>query len=83
MAEEFEFEELNDDEKRLLLSVFDYSVNDKMEIIDDLLNEVVNSEDGKILTLKNVALTNGSLKMFVADPLNISRFIREKIENDC
>ena len=81
MKEEFEFDELNDDEKRLLLSAFDYSVNDKSEIVDDSLNEIVTSE-GKTLTLKNVALVNGSLKMFVANPLNISRFIREKIENE-
>ena len=81
MDEEFEFEELNDDEKKLLLSAFDYSVNEKQEIVDDLLKERVLSE-GKPLTLKNVALVNGSLKMFEATPLNISRFIRENIEHE-
>ena len=76
-----EFEELNENEKKLLLSAFEYDVNEEGEIIDNLLKEKVISKITKSpLTLKNVALLPGSLKVLDADPVTISRYLREEIE---
>ena len=80
--EYFEFEELSDEEKVLLLSAFDYTINGKREIIDGLLKEPVRSDESVILTLDNAAFMNGSLKIINSDPLTISRFIREIINNE-
>ncbi|HLD15163.1 MAG TPA: hypothetical protein VJB94_01120 [Candidatus Nanoarchaeia archaeon] len=83
MKNEFQFEELSDDEKKILLSAFSYEVDREGNIIDVLLKEKVKSKiTGKPLTIKDAALLPGSLKVIDSDPLTISRFIREEIEKD-
>jgi len=83
MKDEFQFEELTEAEKKLLLSAYDYSVDGEGNIIDDALNEKVLSKvTNQPLTLKNVALISGSLKLMDSDPLTISKFLREEIENE-
>lgn len=77
--EEFIFEDLPLDGKRLLLSAFDYSVDDEGYIIDNLLSEKVRCS-GRPIKVEEATFTNGSLKIMESDPVNISRFLREKIE---
>lgn len=78
---DFEFVELTDDEKKLLLSAFSYNVNEDGEIIDSLLKEKVISQlTKKPLTIKEAALLSGSLKVTDSDPVTISRYLREEIE---
>ena len=80
---DFEFQELTDDEKKLLLSAFSYAVNENGEIIDSLLNEKIPSKiTNKPLTINEAALLPGSLKVTDSDPLTISKYIREMIEDN-
>jgi hypothetical protein len=82
MKQEFVFEELSDDEKRVLLTAFGYQVDENRQIIDSLLREPVRSEiTRKPLTLDNAAFLPGSLKVTDSDPLTISRYLRERIED--
>mgnify|MGYP001592701094 CR=1 FL=1 len=82
MPEKFEFEELSDEEKKVLLSAFNYRVNENGEIIDTLLNEPVRSNINKPLTIKDAALLPGSLKIIDSDPLTLSKYLREEIEKN-
>ena len=77
--QELIFEDLPLDGKKLLLSAFDYSVDDDGYIIDNLLGEKVSSL-GKPIKVEEATFTNGSLKIMDSDPVTISRFLREKIE---
>src|SRR3972149_3760365 len=77
----FEFEELSDEEKKILLSAFGYLVDDEGNIIDSLDNsKIISQMTRKPLTIKDAALMPGSLKIIDSDPLTISRFLREEIE---
>ncbi len=81
MVKKFEFEEISDEEKKLLLSAFDYHVDSEGNIIYSLLNTKVISKDTREpLTLKNATFVNGSLKIIDSDPVTISRFLREEVE---
>ncbi len=83
LAKDFKFEELSDEAKKILLSAFGYEVNEEGHIIDALLKERVTSKNTREpLTIKNVALLPGSLRVVDADPLTISRYIREELENE-
>jgi hypothetical protein len=83
MKKHIHFEEISDGEKKLLLSAYGYSVDEEGNIMDALLNEKIKSnETGKFLTLKNTAFVQGSLKLIDADPLVISRYLREEIEKN-
>lgn len=83
MEKKFEFEEINEQEKRLLLSAFDFEVDADGNIIDSLLQEkVISHSTGKPFTLQNVTFVQGSLKLIDSDPLTISRFLREDLKND-
>ncbi len=80
---EFKFEELSDEEKKILLSAFGYEVNEEGHIIDILLKDrVISKNTQEPLTIKNAALLPGSLRVIDADPLTISRYIREELENE-
>ena len=80
---DFQFQELKDDEKKILLSAFDYSVDEEGNIIDNTLNEKVLSKASKNpINIKNVALLGGSLIVTDSDPLTLSRYLRERIEDD-
>ena len=79
----FQFQELTDDEKKILLSAFDYTVDEEGNIIDNTLNEKVISKTSKNpINIKNVALLGGSLIITDSDPLTLSRYLRERIEDD-
>ena len=83
MEKKFEFEEISNDEKKLLLSAFGYHVDENGNIIDSLLNEKKISKITKEpFTLKNTTFVNGSLKMLDSDPLTISQFLREEVEKN-
>ncbi len=82
MEKEFIFKELSDDEKKVLLSAYGYCVNDEGDIVDVVANQKVYSKNTrKPLNLKNVALLSGSLIVTDSDPLTISRYLRENVEN--
>ncbi len=82
-ANEFKFEELSDEAKKILLSAFGYEVNEEGHIIDVLLKDrVISKNTREPLTIKNAALLPGSLKVVDSDPLTISRYIREELENE-
>ncbi len=81
---EFEFAELTDDEKKVLLSAHGYGVDEEGRIYDTLLKEnIISNRTNQPLTLKDAAFMPGSLKIIDSDPLTISRYLREKIENGC
>ncbi|MFH1133021.1 MAG: hypothetical protein V1735_00875 [Nanoarchaeota archaeon] len=76
-----EFEELGDEEKKLLLKAYNYEVNEDGIICDSLLKEPVISQDTqRPIKLKNASLFPGSMKIIDTTPLTISKFLREKIE---
>ena len=78
-----EFEELSDEEKKLLLNAFSYDVDDEGFIIDKALNERLFSNDTKrFISFDNAGLVPGSLKIIDTTPLTISKFLREKIDSD-
>jgi len=80
---DFQFQELTDEEKKILLSAFNYNVDEDGNIIDSTLNEKVISKTSKNpINIKNVALLGGSLIVTDSDPLTLSRYLRERIEDD-
>ena len=83
MTKDFQFQKLTDDEKKILLSAYDYSVDENGDIIDRSLNEKILSKiTKKPLNIKKVALLGGSLIVTDSDPVTISKYLREKIEDD-
>ena len=79
----FEFQELSDEEKKVLLSAFNYSVDKEGRIRDALLDEPIRSEiDNKPLTLSTAALVPGSLKIIDADPVSLSKYLRENVDSN-
>ncbi len=75
------FEELNDKEKILLLSAYDFDVDKDNFVLDPNGNKIPSQEiPSKFLKLDEVALTSGSLKIMDGTPASISKFIREKVE---
>ena len=82
MKQDFEFEQLGDTEKKILLSAFNYEVDKEGNIIDSLFKEKLVCEETKEpLTIHNAALLPGSLKVVSSDPLTISKYLREEIES--
>ena len=80
--EEFRFECLSDEEKIILLSAYEYKVDESGDIIDSIDGEKVLSKlTRKPLNLKNAALLPGSLEITDSDPVTLSRYLREKIED--
>ncbi|MEK6959590.1 MAG: hypothetical protein AABX47_00315 [Nanoarchaeota archaeon] len=76
-----QFDEISDGAKKVLLAAYGFSVDDEGHIIDYLLQEKLFSRvTGEPLTLKTAALLPGSLKVLDADPVSISRYLREEIE---
>ena len=74
-------EELDNEEKKLLLKAFNYEVDEDGFIKDKLLDELLISRETKQpIHLKNAALTPGSLKIFEATSVAISKFLRQKVE---
>ena len=79
---EFQFETLSDAERTLLLSAFGYGVEENGDIIDRLMDEkIISQVTKKPLNLKDVALLSGSLKVTDSDPLTLSKYLRENIED--
>ncbi len=80
---EFEFLELNNEEKILLLSAHGYEVNDQGQILDSISLELIRSEiSHEPLTLDSAALLPGSLKVVDSHPAAISKYLREHIESN-
>jgi hypothetical protein len=78
----FEFEEISDEQKKLLLSAFGYSVDQEGYIIDSLLaRKVISQETRQPFTLKNTTFVQGSLRLIDSDPLVVSRYLREEVDN--
>lgn len=78
-----DFEELGSEEKKLLLKAFNYKVTSDGFIKDALLDELIISKDTKQpISLDKVALVPGSLEIFEATSLAISKFLREKVDLD-
>lgn len=74
------FDELNDEEKILLLSAFDYKVEENI-IIDKLMNEPVKSEiTGKPISLQEATIVPGSMKIIDSSPLSVSKYLREVVD---
>ena len=83
MNGDFQFQELSYEEKKILLSAYDYSIDENGGIIDRALNEKVLSKNTRTpLNIRNVALLSGSLVITDSDPVTLSRYLREYIEND-
>ena len=83
IMKEIEFQELTNDEKKVLLSAFNFVVDERGFIYDALLNEkVVSKANGKPFTINNVAMITGSLHLINSDPVSLSRYIREELENE-
>jgi hypothetical protein len=81
MAKDIIFEELGREEKILLLRAFDYDVDEKDYILNENGSRIRSKEcPNEFLTLKNAALTPGSLEVIDSSPTSISKFLREKIE---
>jgi len=76
-----EFEEIGNEERKLLLNAFGYDVNDKGVIVDSLLGtQMISKETKRPILLENAGLIPGSLDIIDTTPLTISKFLREKIE---
>ncbi len=80
MRSDFQFEQLNNAEKRLLISAFGYEVDESGFVVDSLLKEKIRSNNGGFIHLDKAALLPGSLKIMDSDPLTISKYLRENIE---
>jgi hypothetical protein len=81
MVNKIIFEELTKEEKILLLSAYDYDITKDNFIIDPNGNKIPSQEiPSKFLKLDEVVLTAGSLNIMDGTPTSISKFIREKVE---
>jgi hypothetical protein len=82
MKQKVIFEELNSNEKCLLLRAFDFDVDSKGVVLDQTGRRIPSEETaGGFVTIENCMLTPGSLKVAEASPISISKFIRERVEN--
>ena len=80
MPKEIRFEELNKEERALLLSAFDYSTDKDGFVITPSGSKIPSAEiPGEFLKADNAALIPGSLKVIDGTPTAISQFIREKV----
>ncbi|MCK5282244.1 MAG: hypothetical protein KAK00_02450 [Nanoarchaeota archaeon] len=79
------FEELGEKEKSLLLKAFDYDVDDKGYILDSSGQKIRSEENHySFLHIKGAGLMPGSLKVIDGTPTAISKFLRERVEeNGC
>jgi len=82
MSNQIIFEELEKDEKIILLRVFDYDVDDKGFILNNLGARISSEEiPSMFLHIDSVSMVPGSLKLIEGTPTAISKFIRERAKN--
>jgi hypothetical protein len=83
MAKDIVFEQLNDDEMKLVLRAYDYDVDCEGFILSPSGCRIPSEEvPSEFLRATNVALIPGSLRPIDGSPTSISKFIREEVE-DC
>jgi hypothetical protein len=81
MARDLVFEQLAEDETKLLLRVFDYDVDDEGYILSPSGSRIPSDEiPSQFLRAKEAALVAGSLKPIDGSPTSISKLIREEVE---
>ena len=81
MAKEIVFEQLNEDEMKLLLRAYDYDVDGEGFILSPSRSRIPSEElPTEFLHKSKVALIPGSLKPIDGSPTSISKFIREEVE---
>ena len=81
MAKKIVFEELNKEERTLLLRAFDYDVDSEGFILDHTGSRISSKEiPYKHLRVEDSSLVPGSLEVLDGTPTAISKFIREKVE---
>lgn len=77
------FEELNKEERILLLKAFDYDVDSEGFILSPSGSKIPSKEvPSTFIHINNVALTPGTLEVIDGTPTAISKFIRERLESD-
>ncbi len=81
MQKEIIFEQLERDEKIILLRAFNYDVDAEGYILTQNGNKIP-SEDipSKFIKVDEAALIPGSLKVIDGTPMSLSKFIRERVE---
>lgn len=78
MTTDIIFEELGVKEKTILLRAFDYDVDDKGFVLTPSGRKIRSEEFPKeFISVKDAALTPGSLNVIEGTPTSISKFIRE------
>ena len=81
MPQKIVFEELNKEERILLLRAFDYDVDSEDYVIDSYGSRIPSIEvPSKYLKVEESTLIPGSLEVIDGTPTAISKFIREKVE---
>jgi hypothetical protein len=81
MPKDIVFEELPDEEKKLLLRAFDYDIDDDGYILNTTGSRILSEENpGEFLHISNVALVPGTLDVIDGSPSSISKYLREKVE---
>jgi hypothetical protein len=75
---DIKFEKLTNEEKKLLLSSFNYKVDEKGFVIDPHGDRVRSTEvPTDFLKIEQIAITPGSINIIDGTPTSISKFIRE------
>ena len=75
------FEELNKEQRILLLRAFDYEVNSEGYIIDQCGAKIPSKEiPSEFLRAVNSTLVPGSLEVIDGSPTAITKFLRERVE---
>jgi len=83
MVDEVKFEELNENERLLLLRAFDYDMDKEGYILSPGGNKIRSCENPEeYIKAKDAFLVAGSLKVLDGTPTTISQFLREKLENE-
>ena len=81
MPKKIIFEELNIDERTLLLRAFDYDTDSNGFIVDSSGSKIPSKETpSKFLKVEEASLIPGSLEVIDGTPTSIAKFIREKVE---
>jgi len=81
MAKDIVFEQLTEDETKLLLRAHDFDVDDEGYILSPSGNRIPSDEmPSQFLWAKDAALVPGSLRPIDGSPTSISKFIREEME---
>lgn len=81
MAKDIVFEQLGEDEKKLLLRAYDCDVDDEGFILGPSGNRIPSDEmPSEFLRVESAALIPGSLRTIDGSATSISKFIREEVE---